>query len=185
MGIATQVKNTATVDFNNLSGSSTGFENEFASYSFKKNSIRVDQWAPENIDRTVSGGFEGTQNGNTSIDVDNPYLTIFGGNSVTINLEGTANYFGLNWGSVSANNRIEFWNGDTLVNAFQSAGNDLNKPVEGQAELNAAWQGAKGTHTAKNFWNEADAYLEFWADGSDSLFNKIVLTQVNGNWWWI
>ncbi|MEB3280684.1 MAG: hypothetical protein VKK42_17360 [Lyngbya sp.] len=169
MGIATPVKNTATVDFNNLLGNKTGFENEFAIYSFQNttgsSSVRANQWVPENIDRTINNS--------------NPYLAVFSGNSVTIDLKGTANYFGLNWGSVSQNNRIEFFKGDTLISAFQSAGNNVNQPVEGQAELNAAWKDVKGSHNATNFWNEADAYLEFWAEDANSLFDRIVLTQVS------
>ncbi|WP_413160616.1 hypothetical protein ACL6C3_19090 [Capilliphycus salinus ALCB114379] len=174
MGIATPVENTATIDFNDLipnvqgSKSSTNFSNDFASYTFengKKSSVIADQWVPENIDRTVNK--------------TNPYLAVFSGDRVTIDLKSTANYFGLNWGSVSQNNRIEFFKGDTLISAFQSAGNNVNQPVEGQAELNAAWKDVKGSHSATNFWNEADAYLEFWAEDVNSLFDRIVLTQLS------
>lgn len=175
MGIGTQVENTATVDFNDIIPNQKGqkskanFSNDFASYSFESNNGRsaviADQWVPENIDGSTNHS--------------NPYLTVFNGSQVTIDLNDTANYFGLNWGSVSANNRIEFWNDDTLINTYQSAGSDIGQPVEGQAELNAAWQDVKGDHRATNFWNEADAYLEFWADDVDSLFNKIVLVQAS------
>jgi hypothetical protein len=45
--------------------------------------------------------------------------------------------------------------------------------------LNAAWQEVKGSHHAANFWNEADAYLEFWAEDAANVFDRIVLTQVS------
>lgn len=175
MGISTQVENTATVDFNDIIPNASGnksndnFSNDFASYTFetgKKSSVIADKWVPENMDGSTNK--------------DNPYLTVFSGDKVTIDLNDTASYFGMNWGSVSANNRIEFWNGDTLISTYQSAGDKTNQSVEGQAELNAAWQDVKGSHHANNFWNEADAYLEFWAEDVDSLFDKIVLTQVSG-----
>jgi len=300
MGVTTNVKNTKTIDFNNLNGNKTGFSTGFATYSFERSSgsssVRADRWVPENIDRTENW--------------NNPYLAVFTGDKVTISLfdnknhPTTANYFGMNWGSVSQNNRIEFFNGDRLVGAYQSAGNNVNQLVDGQSQLNSAWQAVKASetkavqdaqvelttakaelttakqdltstqrdltsaqrdltsiqrdltnaqreltaakaatqvntvkinglvakveslttkvtdqqvktatlttnvaalttkvkvdlplnikqkenlvrekqklvHPARNFWNEADAYTEFWASDSKSLFNKIVLTQVN------
>ncbi|MBP0029037.1 PEP-CTERM sorting domain-containing protein [Roseofilum sp. Guam] len=170
MGIATQVENTATVDFNDLIPNQRGrrsnasFTNEFASYTFLnpgRSAVIADRWVPENINGTVNH--------------NNPYLTVFKGADVEIKFNETANYFGLNWGSVSANNKISFYKGDTLIDAFQSAGH--NAP--NQAELNAVWQESKGSHRARNFWNEADAYLEFWAEDAGSVFDRIVLQQVS------
>ncbi|MEL7034322.1 MAG: hypothetical protein AAFO04_01695 [Cyanobacteria bacterium J06592_8] len=174
MGITTTVENTVTVDFNNRLGNTTGFTENFedgssATYSFEDNSgsssVRQDKWAPANIDGTVNK--------------ENPYLAIFPGNSVTISLNDTANYFGFNWGSVSQNNRIEFYNGNVLVGAFQSAGDDPDVEVDGQAELQRRWEQV-GSGSSKMFWEEADAYLEFWATTEDSLFDSIVMTQLEG-----
>ncbi|MDY7021267.1 MAG: PEP-CTERM sorting domain-containing protein [Cyanobacteriota bacterium] len=176
MGITSQVDNTATVDFNDLipnkkgSKSSENFSTDFATYTFEngnKSSVIADKWGPENIDGSVNK--------------DNPYLAVFSGDQVTIELTETASYFGMNWGSVSRNNKIEFYNGEQLVSTFQSAGDNPNEVVEGQEELNAVWQliNADGSHQATNFWNEADAYLEFWANDVSSLFDRIVMTQVS------
>ncbi|MDY7022668.1 MAG: hypothetical protein SWJ54_15140 [Cyanobacteriota bacterium] len=174
MGITTTVENTVTVDFNDQLGNTTGFTETFedgssATYSFEDNSgtssVRQNEWAPANINGTVNE--------------ENPYLAIFPGDSVTISLNDTANYFGFNWGSVSQNNRIEFYNGNLLVAAFQSAGDDPEEEVEGQAELQRRWEQVAGADTDIKFWEEADAYLEFWATTEDSLFDSVIMSQLN------
>ncbi len=140
----TKLPGTTTVNFNDGKAPTTGF----ASYSFengKKSSVRSDVWAP--------AGAKGEVN-KTS------YLAVFNGDKVTVNLGGYLNYFGIDWGAISANNTFSFYNGNTLVKTFTT--NDVN-PV---APIKASQHGGQG-----------NGYLHFYSDSSNDIFNKIVISQ--------
>jgi len=140
----TQLPGTTTINFNNGQAPTTGF----AKYSFengKKSSVRSDQWAP--------AGAKGEVN-KTS------YLAVFNGDEVTVNLGGYLNYFGIDWGAISANNTFSFYNGNTLIKTFTTT--DVN-PV--------------ATVVGTNQNGEKNAYLHFYSDSSNDIFNKIVISQ--------
>ncbi|MGH1393693.1 MAG: Npun_F0296 family exosortase-dependent surface protein [Trichormus sp.] len=137
-----------TIDFNNGVAPTTGF----AKYTFQNNSgsssVRPDKWAP--------AGAAGEVN-------DSKYLAVFQGNAVTINLEKTLNYFGIDWGAISPGNVFSFYKDNTLIKSFTTA--DVN-PV---APIRASQHGGEG-----------NGYLHFYSDGLADNFNKIVITQTGG-----
>jgi hypothetical protein len=139
---------TTTIDFNSGSAPTTGI----VQYSFEKNdgssSVRKDVWAP--------AGAKGEVN-NTN------YLAVFQGNAVTMNLQRSMNYFGIDWGAISPGNVFSFYMGDQLVKSYSTT--DVN-PV---APVKAAQHGGEG-----------NGYLHFYADSAAEIFNKIVITQTGG-----
>jgi fibronectin-binding autotransporter adhesin len=84
------------------------------------------------------------------------YLSIGAGGAETITFATEQNTFGLDWGSVDSSNKIEFYNGDTLVASFTGA--DV-------APLLAS--GDQGSFAA-------NGYVEFQ---DLALFNKVVLSS--------
>ncbi|MEP0983401.1 PEP-CTERM sorting domain-containing protein [Leptolyngbya sp. FACHB-17] len=141
-------KGTTTIDFNSGSVPTTGF----AKYSFQNNSgtssVRQDVWAPAGPNGEVNQG---------------SYLAVFQGDSVTIKLEKTLNYFGMNWGAISPGNVFSFFMGDQLIKSFSTE--DVN-PV---APVKAEQHGGEG-----------NGYLHFYSEGKNDLFNRIVITQTGG-----
>ncbi|MBE9054163.1 PEP-CTERM sorting domain-containing protein [Nostocales cyanobacterium LEGE 11386] len=133
-----------TVDFNAGIAPTTGF----AKYSFengKTSSVRADKWAPAGANGEV----------NTS-----SYLAVFNGDQVTITLDSYLNYFGINWGAISANNTFSFYNGDALVKSFTTQDVDPVAPVR-----------------ASQHGGEGNGYLHFYSEGSNDIFNKIIISQ--------
>ncbi|AUB40923.1 PEP-CTERM protein-sorting domain [Nostoc flagelliforme CCNUN1] len=144
----TKLPATRTVNFNDGQAPTTGF----AKYSFEtgqNSSVRLDQWAP--------AGANGEVNNNGQ------YLAVFSGDQVTINLQSSLNYFGINWGAISSGNVFSFYNGNTLIKSFTTT--DVN-PV---APVKASQHGGEG-----------NGYLHFYSDSSSDIFNKIVITQTGG-----
>jgi hypothetical protein len=140
----TQLPGTTTVNFNDGKAPTTGF----AKYSFENSgtsSVRSDVWAPAGANGEVN---------NTS------YLAVFNGDKVTINLESSLNYFGIDWGAISANNTFSFYNGNTLIKTFTTADVDPVAPIK------ASQHGGQG-----------NGFLHFYSDGSNDIFNKIVISQ--------
>ncbi|HTL90475.1 MAG TPA: PEP-CTERM sorting domain-containing protein [Leptolyngbya sp.] len=138
---------TRTIDFNSGAAPTTGF----AKYTFQNgnsSSVRSDVWAPAGANGEVN---------NTS------YLAVFGGDSVTIDLAETLNYFGIDWGAISSGNVFSFFMGDRLVKSFSTE--DVN-PV---APVHAAQHGGEG-----------NGYLHFYSENQQDLFNRIVITQNGG-----
>jgi hypothetical protein len=75
-----------------------------------------------------------------------------GTNPVTIAFANPLDYFGLYWGTPSANNTLSFFNGDTLLQSFS------------------------GAAIASNVTTNAAVYANFFAEPGES-FNKVVLTD--------
>ncbi|MCC5642661.1 PEP-CTERM sorting domain-containing protein [Nostoc sp. CHAB 5824] len=143
----TQLPGTTTINFNNGQAPTTGF----AKYSFEtgqSSSVRSDVWAPAGANGEVN---------------QTSYLAVFNGDKVTINLNNYLNYFGIDWGAISASNIFSFYNGDTLIKSFTTE--DVN-PV---APIRASQHGGEG-----------NGYLHFYSDSSNDIFNKIVITQAGG-----
>jgi hypothetical protein len=92
------------IDFNNGVAPTTGF----AQYSFQnglKSSVRADQWAPTSL--------TGEKN-------KSKYLAVFNGDKVNIKLDSKFNYYGINWGAISANNTFSFYKGNSLVKSIKT-----------------------------------------------------------------
>ena len=77
-----------------------------------------------------------------------------GTNPVTIAFANPLEYFGLYWGTPSANNTISFFNGNTLLQSF--SGDALYSTVP----------------------STGAAYANFFADAGES-FNKVVLSEIS------
>lgn len=144
-----KLETTRTIDFNDGTVPTTGF----AQYSFQSNngssSVRADQWAPV--------GANGERN-------TSKYLAVFQGNPVTIALEKTLNYFGIDWGAIHAGNTFSFFNGDQLVKSFSTS--DI---INDAALIRASWQS-----------NQGNGYVHFYSDSNQDNFNRIVISQVGG-----
>jgi len=138
---------TTTIDFS--SGAPT---TGFAKYTFQNNSgvssVRADRWAPAGANGEVNDG---------------KYLAVFQGDSVTIDLQKSLKYFGMDWGAISSGNIFSFFMGDRLIKSFSTE--DVN-PV---APVRAAQHGGEG-----------NGYLHFYSESNKDMFNRIVITQKGG-----
>jgi hypothetical protein len=136
-----------TVDFN--SGAPT---TGFATYSFQSDSgssnVRSDVWAPSGSKAEVN---------------KSNYLAVFEGNDATIKLASTANYFGINWGAMSAGNTFTFYHGDKMVKSYST------EDVSGFASVHA-----------EQHYGEGNGYAHFYANNSSEIFDRIVVSQVGG-----
>jgi hypothetical protein len=131
------------VDFNG-GAPTTGF----AQYSFQngtKSSVRADQWAPTSLNGER----------NTS-----KYLAVFNGDKVNIKLDSKFNYYGINWGAISANNTFSFYRGNQLIKSIKTQ--DIN-PL--------------ATVTAAHQNGEKNAYVHFYADNASEVFDRIEIEQ--------
>ena len=143
MGAYSPVEGVVTIDFNDGTVPTTGF----AKYTFSQgsgSSVRTNKWVPANPDGTTNP-------------TSNPYLAVWRNQYVTIELEKTVNYFGLNWGSAHRGNLVKFYNGNSLIDQFDTY--DLNKD----------WPG---------FIYQGDAYVEFYANSSADIFDRIEIIQL-------
>ena len=142
------VKGTETIDFNSGSAPTTGF----AKFKFENgsgaSSVRSDVWAPAGANGEVNKG---------------QYLAVFQGDSVTIDLQKSLKYFGMDWGAISSGNIFSFYNGNQLVKSFST--DDVN-PV---APVHAAQHGGQG-----------NGYLHFYSKNNQDTFNRIVISQSGG-----
>jgi hypothetical protein len=132
------------VDFDNGTAPTTGF----AKYSFQngtKSSVRADQWAPTSL--------TGERN-------KSKYLAVFNGDKVNIKLDSKFNYYGINWGAISANNTFSFYKGNTLIKSIKTQ--DIN-PL--------------ATVTAAHQNGEKNAYVHFYADNASEVFDRIEIEQ--------
>jgi hypothetical protein len=93
-----------------------------------------------------------------------PYLGVFNGNKVTISIDNYLNYFGINWGAISANNTFSFYNGDQLIKSFTTQDVNLVAPIR-----------------APQHDGQGNGYLHFYSEGSNDIFNKIIISQASTN----
>ncbi len=136
------------IDFNDGSVPTTGF----AKYSFQngtKSSVREDQWAPTSL----GGEYNKSK-----------YLAVFNGDKVNIKLDSKFNYYGINWGAISANNTFSFYRGNTLVKSYTTQ--DIN-PL---ATVIGAHQNG-----------EKNGYVHFYADNASEVFDRIEIEQSSTN----
>ena len=100
------------------------------------------------------------------------YLAVFKGNSVTVDLANSLNYFGMNWGALSPENKFEFLQVndkgvETSLGLF-----DYNN-VFGSSDSKLPTQAAHHN-------NEYNGYVHFYANEVGGLFNRIKITQSGG-----
>jgi hypothetical protein len=134
------------IDFDNGSAPTTGF----AKYSFQngtKSSVRSDRWAPTSLTGEVN---------------KSKYLAVFNGDKVNIKLDSKFNYYGINWGAISANNTFSFYKGKNLIKSINT------KDINPLATVSAAHQNG-----------EKNAYVHFYADNASEVFDRIVIDQVS------
>lgn len=139
------------------------FGNESVVFNFDKalgqnrTDIKSDVWAPTgaNAERNTSD-----------------YLAVFQGNSVTVDLADSLNYFGMNWGALSSSNKFEFLQVDdsgveTSLGLFDY--NNVFGANDSKLPTQAAHQN-----------NEYNGFVHFYANETDGLFNRIKITQAGG-----
>jgi len=139
-----------TIDFNSGTVPTTGL----AQYSFengKSSGVVQDKWAPAG------------PNGENNV---GKYLEVFNGDKVTISLGKTMNYYGIDWGAISANNTFSFFKtvGKDLVNV----GAFTSKDVEPLAAKNGV------LNKDQNQWN---GYLHFYSTSDQDNFDTIQISQ--------
>lgn len=145
--------NYQTFDFNN--GIVPG--NDKVVYSFDKTNLTSPGRTGILSDMWAPSGVNGEDN-------VSKYLAVFEGTTVTIQTQSreTFNYFGFDAGAISTGNSIKFFNNNTLVKEL------------GYKDLN----GLALVRNAKQ--NQLNAFFEFFSQGSNDNFNKIVLSQTGG-----
>ncbi len=139
-----------TIDFNSGAVPTTGL----AKYSFENgnnSSVRKDKWA--------AAGAKGENNNSN-------YLAVFNGDKVTISLGKTMNYYGIDWGAISANNTFSFFK--TVNNALVNVGTFTSADVEPLAAKNGV------LNAAQNQWN---GYLHFYSTSDQDNFDTIQISQ--------
>lgn len=143
-----------TLDFNN--GAVPG--NDKVNYSFSSaplptpgnTGIYSDRWAPS--------GVSGEEN-------KSKYLAVFQGNDAIIEAKGGKkfNYFGLNLGALSGGNTLRFFDGTKLVKELTYNLMTTLAPV-----------------IAEQHGGEKNGFFEFFSEGDNDNFDKIVLSQDGG-----
>ncbi|MEM6253240.1 MAG: PEP-CTERM sorting domain-containing protein [Cyanobacteria bacterium P01_D01_bin.156] len=122
-----------------------------------RTNIISDKWAPTgaNAERNTSD-----------------YLAVFKGNSVTVDLEDSLNYFGMNWGALSSSNKFEF---------LQVDDNGVETSL-GLFDYNNVFGGgdSKLPTKAAHHGGEYNGYVHFYANEEEGLFNRIKITQAGG-----
>jgi hypothetical protein len=88
------------------------------------------------------------------------YLQVFSGQDVVIEFTETLNYFGINWGSESPGNIFSFYLDDQEVGRFGIEDVDFEQ--------------------IGSLSNQGTGYLDFRAESSADVFNKIVISQYGG-----
>jgi hypothetical protein len=154
--------NFSVIDHQNQAASNAGITYSYTGSTTANARILADQWAPS---------FASTQ------DNKSKYLTAFSGTNVQIDLDTTHNYFGINWGSAHDGNVFAFYNGDALVQKFVYYGDNRTFAADTKTTNVAS---ALKTYGSKGNGGEYNAYFNFFADSSDDIFNKIVISQLGG-----
>ncbi len=152
----------AVVDSNNQPVSDAGISYAYTGANTNNARIVADEWAPT---------FASPR------DNKSKYLTAFAGTNVQIDLDTTHNYFGINWGSAHDGNVFAFYNGDSLVQKFVYYGDNRTFAADTKTTNVASALEAYGTVGNGGQYN---AYFNFFADSSDDIFNKIVISQLGG-----
>ncbi len=112
-------------------------------------------------------------------DNKSPYLQVFKDKSVVIETAkqgDTFNYFGLHLGSLSSGNVLEFFNAGKAV--------EFNfKDTQGAAKVatQLTFDLLKTLAPTAGFGNQKNGFFEFFSEGINDNFDKIVISQSNNN----
>ena len=147
------MKGFQTVDFNNGFAPTEGF----ATYSFSNPNGRSQVVNPG--DREMKWAPDGANN---EVNVS-PYLQVFSGSTVTIDLAESLNYFGINWGSASGGNVFSFYNGGEEVGSFT---------------VNDMWNAGFAFTGSQS--RQGTGYVSFYSESGEDTFDQIVISQVRG-----
>ncbi|MBC1237893.1 PEP-CTERM sorting domain-containing protein [Nostoc sp. 2RC] len=146
-----------TFDFNNsqIPG------NDLVKYSFSKGTysttaysgqtgIYSDVWAPSGANAEVN---------------QTNYLAVFSDSDTIIEAQGnnTFSYFGFDAGALSVGNTLKFFNGTTLIREL------TYEILNGSATVGASQHGG-----------QKNGFFEFFSEGANDKFNKIVISQTEG-----
>ncbi|MEO1619825.1 MAG: PEP-CTERM sorting domain-containing protein [Cyanobacteria bacterium J06632_3] len=157
-----------TLDFNGPAQAVAGQQNAYTFgddsvvFNFEKSlgesrtNILKNKWAPS--------GANGERN-------TSKYLGVFNGNALTIDLEDNLNNFGINWGALSRNNTFELLNVD-------DSGNETSLGLFNYDKLFGS-NGESMLPTLAGHQNQYNGYVHFYANESESLFNRIRVSQVS------
>ncbi|MEH1882965.1 Npun_F0296 family exosortase-dependent surface protein [Nostoc sp.] len=146
-----------TFDFND--GKVPG--NDLVKYSFSKGSysttaysgqtgIYSDVWAPSGANAQVN---------------QTDYLAVFSDSDTIIEAQqnNTFSYFGFDAGALSGGNTLKFFNGTTLIK-----------------ELTYDVLNSMATVGASQHGGQKNGFFEFFSEGTNDTFNKIVISQTEG-----
>lgn len=158
--------NVKTIDFNDGKLPIVGF----ATYTFQFPNLTTAVTAT-GFSRTPGSGFRAEGKGYGPLgpngEINNSwYPKVSRGNSLTINLTSTANYFGMDWGAISRGNTISFYRGNQLIKDYNTA----NANAEAGKIVAPVIGGPK---------NERNGYGNFYADNVNERFDRIVLSQLD------
>lgn len=162
-----------TFDFNdsgNLPGNNKVKYSYFGENTRKKTQVvttdnREIKWAP--------AGVNGEKN-------ETQYLQVFEGKSAVIETaqEGdTFNYFGLNLGALSTGNTLEFFNAG---NAVEFNYMDNQGMAQTATTLTYNILTALAPTAAQQHGGQTNGFFEFFSEGMDDNFDKIVISQIGG-----
>ncbi|MGF1673710.1 MAG: PEP-CTERM sorting domain-containing protein, partial [Rivularia sp. (in: cyanobacteria)] len=157
-----------TFDFN---GSNSLPGNDIVKYSFQGSNNKTQvvksgremKWAPAAV---------------VAEDNKSPYLQVFQGKSVVIETakEGeTFNYFGLHLGSLSSGNVLEFFKGSEAVKF-----NYKDAKGEDKFATTLTFDLLKTLAPTLGYRNQTNGFFEFFSQGFNDNFDKIVISQVGG-----
>lgn len=158
-GAVTAIAQPASAISFSLGGNSVAGQGQVSALS-GVTTVDFDSPTPAGITYTGGDIVSGTIVGEYAAPPDDvtQYFTLGGpgqSSPVTIALASLQNYFGLYWGSIDAYNAVTFYRGDKLLDVI--TGPQVRNPADGSQEPIGA------------------AYVNFFADGPDDYFDKIVL----------
>lgn len=146
-----------TLDFNN--GTLPG--NDKVQYSFSNGSMSTTAYSGQSgvyADQWAASGVNGEKN-------ESNYLAVFQGNDAVIQAKGGKkfNYFGLNVGALSGGNTLRFFDAGKLVKELTYDLMTTLAPV-----------------IAEQHGGQKNGFFEFFSEGDNDNFDKIILSQVGG-----
>lgn len=154
-GVSTVDFNSGTVNrANDLGGADFTYSSGSATYTWREPGLILTGSPTTNLvsDSSAPPGPGGVAN-------NSRYLAI-NGNPVTVNFSTPLKYFGLDWGNADADDQIQFYTGNTLLNTFTASS-------------------VFGTPLPTN--PQPSSYVDFFASGTTETFNRVVLTHLNDN----
>ncbi|NJO27581.1 MAG: PEP-CTERM sorting domain-containing protein [Richelia sp. SL_2_1] len=160
-----------TFDFN---GSTTLPGNDRVKYSYEGSNNKTQVVTLNNSEiKWAPAGVNGEKN-------ESQYLQVFQGKSAvieTVKKGDTFNYFGLNLGALSGGNTLEFFNAG---NAVEFNYLDTKGVAQVATTLTYNILTALAPTSAQQHGGQTNGFFEFFSEGFNDNFDKIVISQVGG-----